>query len=68
MSRSRDNPDPRLIVNGPRQWKQAPMLSDPNNDETESMCLCIALFYFELKIHVSCGHGDFCGTNRHANS
>ncbi|KAJ7805874.1 hypothetical protein B0H14DRAFT_2610946 [Mycena olivaceomarginata] len=35
MSHSRDNPDPRLIVNGPRQRKQAPMLSDPNNDETE---------------------------------
>ncbi|KAJ7824103.1 hypothetical protein B0H14DRAFT_3469621 [Mycena olivaceomarginata] len=35
MSHSRDNPGPRLIVNGPRQRKQAPMLSDPNNDETE---------------------------------
>ncbi|KAJ7853231.1 hypothetical protein B0H13DRAFT_2359136 [Mycena leptocephala] len=35
MSRSRDNPDPRLIVDGPRQRKQAPTLSDPNNGETE---------------------------------
>ncbi|KAJ7436367.1 hypothetical protein B0H11DRAFT_1936719 [Mycena galericulata] len=33
---SRDNPDPRLIVKGRRQRKQAPTLSDPNNGETEN--------------------------------
>ncbi|KAF7344634.1 putative AC transposase [Mycena venus] len=31
MSRSRDNPDPTLILKGSRQRKQATVLNDPNN-------------------------------------
>ncbi|KAJ6577029.1 hypothetical protein DFH09DRAFT_1311045 [Mycena vulgaris] len=33
MSCSRDNPNPALIVNGPQQRKQAPVLNNPNNDD-----------------------------------
>ncbi|KAJ6580026.1 hypothetical protein DFH09DRAFT_1444401 [Mycena vulgaris] len=35
MSRSRDNPDPALMVDSPRKQKQAPALNDPNNGEIE---------------------------------
>ncbi|KAJ7226029.1 hypothetical protein GGX14DRAFT_386722 [Mycena pura] len=35
MSRSRDNPDPTLIVDSRRKRRQAPVLNDPNNGETE---------------------------------
>ncbi|KAJ6573190.1 hypothetical protein DFH09DRAFT_1312439 [Mycena vulgaris] len=41
MSCSRDNPNPALIVNGPQQQKQAPVLNDPkfpNNDDDPDNC------------------------------